>query len=263
MGIGVWIGAFMTWSDPIYYGPMIASLAVFLICVCGNSIGNILNVEGEHVNHTSRALIKGTFSAGFSLVIAIVCDLGAIMAAISVNWQVAVIVVVALILIVAYNFKLKRVPLVGNIVMALLGGLTFVTGGLAVNPIWIWELPGPLIPAVFIFLLLLVLEILKDVENIDSDSKIGITTFPQVVGARSALLIAIGLFVVLVSFTIVTVLAEWFDVAYKIIAVYIIDLPLLVLLILVWSNPSIGMLKASSVCLKLGIALVIVTMIIA
>ena len=52
----------------------------------------------------------------------------------------------------------------------------------------------------------------------------------------------------------------WFGPAYKIITVYIIDLPLLAFLIFLWGNPSRKMLKLGSVWLKIGMALGVVAL---
>ncbi|RKX27723.1 MAG: hypothetical protein DRP47_06105 [Candidatus Zixiibacteriota bacterium] len=261
--IGVWVGAYLTWNDPIYYGPMIASLSAFLVCSFGNCVNDMLDMEIDRVNRPDRVLVRGVLSTRIALIVALLCGLGAMIAAVAVNWEVTVTVAVAIMLLVVYNFKLKRVPLAGNIVIAILGGLTFVTGGLAVNPSWTFEFPGPLIPAVFAVLLHLVREILKDVEDIAGDRAVGITTFPQVVGIRSALVTAIGFFVVLVILTMVPVLFGWFGDAYKIIAVYIVDLPLLALLIMVWGNPSPRMLTFGSLGLKVGMALGIIALMVA
>ncbi|MBU8934679.1 MAG: geranylgeranylglycerol-phosphate geranylgeranyltransferase [candidate division Zixibacteria bacterium] len=261
--MAVWVGAYMTWGDPIYYGPLLASVAAFLVCACGNCVNDLLDVEIDRVNYPHRVLAEGRLSKKFAVVVAVVCALGALIAAISVNWSVTTVVGLALVMLIAYNFKLKRVPLLGNVIIAVLSGLTFITGGLAINTAWTWELPGPLIPALFAVFLYLVREILKDVEGIDRDRRVGIRTFPQIIEPRSALATALVLFGVLVVLTIVPVLVGWFGSVYKIITVYIIDLPLLALLILIWGNPSPRMLAIGTFGLKVGMVLGIVALVLA
>jgi hypothetical protein len=61
----------------------------------------------------------------------------------------------------------------------------------------------------------------------------------------------------------VPVVSGWFGRSYEIIAVYLIDLPTLLLLILVWGNPTPKMLRAGSTVLKGGMVLGILALILA
>ena len=108
-----------------------------------------------------------------------------------VNWQVVVVAAATIGLLVAYNLYLKKVPLVGNVAVALLAGMTFITGGLAYDPVFTFRLPGPLIPATFAFFFHLVREIVKDVQDIDGDSRLGVKSLPMVVGVSRSLLLGV------------------------------------------------------------------------
>ena len=63
--------------------------------------------------------------------------------------------------------------------------------------------------------------------------------------------------------TYIPILARWFDQPYETITVYIVDLPLLVLLILVWGNPTRRMLAIGSTALKIGMVLGLVALVLA
>jgi len=103
-------------------------------------------------------------------------------------------------------------------------------------------------------------EIVKDVQDIEGDRRSGVKTLPQFIGVSASLLAALGLFVILTILTCLPVFNGWFGDTYKIIAVYIVDLPLLALLIFVWGNPSRRMLAAGSISLKLGMVLGLVAL---
>jgi geranylgeranylglycerol-phosphate geranylgeranyltransferase len=148
-------------------------------------------------------------------------------------------------------------------IIAFLGGLTFITGGLAVATSLTFVLPGPLIPAVFAFLFHMAREIVKDVEDLEGDRLVGVSTLPQIVGVSRALLAALVVFFVFSVASFIPVVAGWFDGAYEIIAVYFIDLPTLLLLIFVWGNPTPKMLKSGSLALKGGMALGILALVLA
>ncbi|MCK4632397.1 MAG: geranylgeranylglycerol-phosphate geranylgeranyltransferase [candidate division Zixibacteria bacterium] len=246
----VWLGAYMTWLEPVYLTPTLASVAAFLVCGAGNAINDAVDVEIDRVNKAHRVLVRGGLSVRYAVWLAIILTVLAIGVGAVVNLEVLIVVVVACGLLVAYNLYLKRIPLVGNFVVALLGAMTFVTGGLAIHTTWAWELPGPLIPAAFALFLHIVREIIKDAEDIEADRSAGVCTLPQVVGVRSALMIALGLLFVLILLTYVPVFFGWFGRGYEIIAIYIIDLPMLLLLILIWGNPTQKMLKIGSLALK-------------
>jgi len=261
--VGVGVGAYMTWLRTFYYGPLVAALAAFLVCAGGNVINDLVDVETDRINHPQRTLVRNSLSRRYAVTLAVGCNILAILLAFAVNQAVAGVALVVIILLLVYNYRLKRIPLAGNIVIALLTGMTFITGGLAVDHVMAFTLPGPIIPAVFAFFFHLVREIIKDVQDIEGDRQAGVKTLPQVVGVQKSLLVALVAFFVLVLLTYVPIIAAWFGMYYKIITVYMIDLPLLALLILIWGNPTPKMLRVGSLSLKTGMGLGLVALVVA
>ena len=261
--VGVGVGAYMTWLYPSYYGPLVAASAAFLICAGGNIVNDLVDIEVDRVNRPDRVLVRGALSKRYAIVLAVLVNIVAVLLALAVNLTVTSIALVVIALLLLYNLWLKRVPLAGNIVIATLGGLTFMTGGFAIDKLMALTLPGPLIPAVYAFFFHLVREIIKDVEDIEGDRRVGIKTLSQVIGVRNSLSLALLLFLILVILTYLPILAYWFGVYYQVITVYIIDLPLLLLLIFIWGNPTAPMLRVGSLSLKAGMALGIVALIVA
>jgi len=261
--IGVAIGAYLAWLTPAYYGPTVAGVAAFFVCAAGNILNDIVDIEIDRVNRPHRVLVRQAISVRAALRLAIAFNVLALVLAALVNWQVVAVAAATIGLLVAYNLYLKKIPLVGNVAVALLAGMTFITGGLAYDPVLTFRLPGPLIPAAFAFFFHLVREIIKDVQDIEGDSRSGVTSLPQVVGVSRSLLLALILFHMLTILTYIPILARWFDQPYETITVYIVDLPLLVLLILVWGNPSPRMLAIGSSALKVGMVLGLVALVLA
>lgn len=261
--VGVYIGAYMTWVEPVYYSPVVAAMAAFFVCAAGNILNDIADIEIDRINRPERVLVRGTISRTRAINMTIVFAVTAIVLAIAVNTTVTVVVVIALGLLLLYNLRIKKIPALGNITVAVLSALTFLTGGWAVNHKWVLDLPGPLIPAVFAFFFHLVREILKDVEDVEGDRRAGVETLPQIIGVSRSLLLAIGLFFILVILTYIPILTGWFGRAYEIITVYIVDLPLLLVLILVWGNPIPRMLRLGSYALKAGMALGLIALLLA
>lgn len=253
--VGVAIGAWMTWFTPVYFGPVVAAVAAFLICAAGNVINDLLDIEVDRINRPERVLVRGGLTPALARNLAISLNLVALILAAALSLTMLAIAAATIVLLLAYNLALKKVPLAGNITVALLAGMTFMTGGLAVDPDLAFGLPGPIIPAVFAFFFHLVREIIKDVEDIKGDRQSRVKTLPQLIGVSASLLVALVLFVILTILTCVPVFYGWFGDTYKIIAVYAVDLPLLALLIFVWGNPSRLMLALGSAALKLGMVL--------
>lgn len=261
--VGVGVGAYMTWLSPSYYGPLVAAAAAFLICAGGNIVNDLVDIEVDRVNRPDRVLVRGALSKQYAIVLAVLVNIAAVLLALAVNLTVTTIALVVIALLLLYNLWLKRVPLAGNVVIAALGGLTFMTGGFAIDYVMALTLPGPLIPAAYAFFFHMVREIIKDVEDIEGDSRVGIKTLPQVIGVRNSLSLALLLFLILVVLTYLPILAGWFGAYYQVITVYIIDLPLLLLLIFIWGNPTASMLRIGSLSLKAGMGLGLVALIVA
>ena len=83
------------------------------------------------------------------------------------------------------------------------------------------------------------------------------------IGVRKTLSTALGLLVLLALATYVPVFANWYGKAYEVIAVYIVDLPLLALFIFVWGNPTTRLLGIGSAALKAGMALGLIALAVA
>jgi geranylgeranylglycerol-phosphate geranylgeranyltransferase len=261
--VGVALGAWMTWFTPVYFGPTVAALAAFFVCAAGNTVNDLHDIEVDRINRPERVLVRGALSPIFARNLAIGFNLVALILAASLSLWLFTVALVTILLLLAYNLVLKKIPLMGNIVVALLAGMTFLTGGIAVDPYLALRLPGPLIPLGFAFFFHLVREIVKDVQDIEGDRRSGVKTLPQVVGVNASLLSALALFAALTILTCIPIFYGWFGDAYRIIAVYIVDLPLLALLIFIWGNPSPKMLAAGSAALKVGMVLGLVALVLA
>jgi geranylgeranylglycerol-phosphate geranylgeranyltransferase len=253
--IGVWVGAYLAWVHPVYYGPAIASLAAAMVCAAGNIVNDIRDVDIDRISHPDRVMVQGKMRVRSAWILAVALNVIAITFALTVNVTVTLTAVVAIGLLFLYNYYAKRVILLGNLIIAFLAGLTFMTGGFAVDKVLAFYLPGPLVAAVFALLFHLVREIVKDIMDVEGDRACGIPTLPQKVGPQRAALIALGFFLLLVVLTYIPVVEDWFGTVYKVLVVYIIDLPLLCFLIFLWGNPTPSMLRIGSHWLKAGMIL--------
>lgn len=260
---GVLIGARLTVDATGYYGPVLASVAAFLVCAAGNVVNDIVDRPSDRINHPNRVLVRGQLSVRYAAILAVALNLAALVFAASVNVAVTIMVVAAIATLAGYNFLLKRIPVFGNLTVAALGGLTFVTGGLALNSDGAFALPGPLIPAAFAVIFHLMRELIKDTEDMEGDRRSSVKTLPQLMGVRPTLYLVVALFLVLVVLTLLPVFKGWFGLWYELIVIYLIDLPLVAVFIFVLAKDSPKRLRICSAALKAGMALGILALFLA
>lgn len=256
--LGVALGAHLVDSGLAYYGPAMAALCAGFVCAAGNIVNDLVDINIDRINRPQRVLVRRALSRRFAITLAIALNVAALGVALTVSIPVTLIGLVAIGLLMAYNLRLKRVTFLGNVVIALLGGMTFLTGGMAVDLAGAFKLPGPLIPALFAFLFHLVREIVKDVQDLEGDRRLDVKTLPQAIGVKPSLRIALGIFLVLVAVTLVPVLLGWFGEWYELITIYTMDLPLAALLSLICLRPTERMLQVVSWSLKVGMVVGIV-----
>jgi geranylgeranylglycerol-phosphate geranylgeranyltransferase len=97
-------------------------------------------------------------------------------------------------LLVLYTVRMRRFLLIGNMVVGLLTGLTFISGGIAVRAIG-----GAIIPGIFAFLFTAGREIVKDIQDIRGDDISGLSSLPIRLGQRKAMYVSF-IFLALVIF---------------------------------------------------------------
>ncbi len=180
----VLLGAFLSGGGPILSILYVAA-AAFLILSAGNAINDRCDVEIDRINKPSRPIPSGRLSKREASLFSVICSLIGLSLSFLVNLTATFISLTVIILLFLYAVKLKRTPLLGNAVVAVLTGLTFISGGVAVEKPF-----GALIPAIFAFLFTLGREVVKDIEDVEGDKSAGAKTAPVVWGTRTSAVIS-------------------------------------------------------------------------
>jgi geranylgeranylglycerol-phosphate geranylgeranyltransferase len=175
---------------------VLAGLSTAFITAAGNVLNDVLDVEGDRTNHPDRPLVTGEvplerargmvvalFMAGFIIVLPVL----------ALYPLVGVILALAVLAILGYEFLLKARGFVGNVVVAFLTAMVFLYGGAAGGN------AAVLLPfAGMAFLATLSREVIKDMEDVRGD--VGRVTLPMARGlpyatrvARAAVLGAVVL----------------------------------------------------------------------
>jgi geranylgeranylglycerol-phosphate geranylgeranyltransferase len=150
-----------------------AAISAALTAAAGNVVNDIYDKESDKINHPERPLAKGVIKNNEAWAEYFVLTLAAILISALINQVAFAIVVLTSVLLYLYSTRLKKIPLLGNITIAYLTGLAFVYGGVAVN-----NVKSAYVPAVFAFIINLIRELVKDIQDMEGDKKVGLKTFP-------------------------------------------------------------------------------------
>ena len=162
-----------------------ACAAVALITAGGNATNDVLDESIDRINRPSRALAAGTVTRRGAVLTAVGCSVAGLASAAASGLLAFLLAIAGTALILGYNLRLKRVPLLGNAVVSIVTGLAFPFGAAAAGNVSAGIVPG-LLAAAFTF----PRELFKDVEDVEGDTAGGIRTFPITHGARAAMRLA-------------------------------------------------------------------------
>ena len=201
---------------------ILAAVSGALISASGNIINDIFDIEIDKINQPDRVLVKGGLKKNEAVIIYLLFAYSGIFISSFINYQAIIISTSVSVLLYLYSFKLKRIVLAGNFIIAVITGMAFIYGGAAVQNI------GPsIIPALFAFLINFIREIIKDMEDIEGDTKTGVKTFPFKYGFGVSKKMIIIFSMVLILFTFYPFVLKIYGFKYLIIILAVVD-PLLI-----------------------------------
>lgn len=213
---------------------VLVAFATVLIAAGGYIINDYFDVKIDQINKPKRLLIDRFFPRRQAIVAHWLFSLAGILLGGFVAWWVGRVHLGALFagasfLLWWYSAWFKRQPLIGNVVVSFLTALTIVV--VALFEIWIIHRPAAydkpaMVVLVFVmlyggfaFLISMVREIVKDIEDWPGDAAHHCKTLPVVAGVRSARLIAALFSIVLIIFA-VAILIEMRHTLHPIVLLY-------------------------------------------
>ena len=199
----------------------------FFVCGFGNILNDLCDIESDRINHPHRVLPSGRLTVGRARVFGFYFMVISLVLLFWLSLPGKLIVLMALVLLVWYNFRLKHTAYWGNLTVSILAGLAFIQGGAVAGFEGIFVLPGAVVPAAFAILMHSGREIIKDVEDISGDSLSGSRTAPVKSGSRWPLSMAYFVFTILIICSIVVYLLGWYNSVYMAITTGLVILPLI------------------------------------
>ena len=228
----------------------LAAFAASFALASGNIVNDICDVEADKINKPLRPLASGnlTIQQAYGLYISSVFL--SILISLFLNEVALAIVLFSILLLFVYSKFLKQIPLVGNITVAFLTGLVFIFGGVVVeNP------TAAFVPAIFAFLINLIREIVKDIEDVEGDEKVGVVTFPINFGFQRTKIFISLISIFLIIFTLYPFLTQLYKIEYFIVVMVIVNPIFIFCLKKLFEDSSQKSLKQISNLLKLSMAL--------
>jgi geranylgeranylglycerol-phosphate geranylgeranyltransferase len=197
---------------------LLAALSASLSAAAGYVINDFFDLQADLINKPERPLPSGKVSKKAAVVFYLVLLLLSMFSAYIINWIVFLIVFLTDVLLFLYSSGLKRIPLLGNLVISFLTGFVFIFGGIVAGNIY-----AAVIPSVFAFLLNLSREGIKTIEDIPGDKNTGIITFPQRYGVNLSKKLIAVLLIVLLLFTFVPFIRGVYGIKYLIVVMAIVN----------------------------------------
>jgi len=229
---------------PIY---LLAGLSGALVNAGGNIINDYFDIEIDKINRPNRPLPSGDMSLKNALSLYIYTTLFAFVIVYEISIQAFSIVVITSVAMFLYSYKLKGIPLIGNIVISFFTGLAFLFGSVVAGNIYCG-----IIPAVFAFLISLMRELVKDIEDIEGDKSVRISSYPIKYGIDKSVKLISALGVILIIATTIPFLLKIYNWYYFIFVSLFVNGILVFVMRELKNNTSQSTLKKVSLLLKFG-----------
>lgn len=239
-------GIISSFQNSIGINLILASVVAAIVAASGNVINDMFDIEIDKIAHPDRPLASGKLKITEAKIFYIVLIIIAISISLILTNHLLIITVFAISLLFLYSFILKKIPLLGNIVIALLTALAFLFGGVAVD-----NFSGAIIPAIFAFLINLIRELVKDAEDYEGDKTYSVNTFPIKFGMKRTKQIAVAISIVQIAFTFYPFVESIYKIEYFVVVMVIVNPILIYSLKKLFENDDKKSFKQISSILKL------------
>ena len=218
-------------------GTLLLVMAV-VMCFAGaaNALNDVVDYEIDKINRPMRPLPSGFVKKRTALFISILLFSMGTLACLELSEAAKVIgIVIAMPFMVLYSKYLKGMPLIGNMIVAFILGLSFLFCGAAFNnmsPMWI--------PMILAFGLTLVRELVKDIADMEGDQSAGLKTFPIIAGIEKSIQLSIFLSACIGVGAFIPYLYGTYGIWYGILLILGVEIPLGVVVVSLLNNPGIS-----------------------
>ena len=200
-----------------------------------NILNDIFDINIDKKNQPHRPLPSGEISVWAALVYMLAIYFLGIYTLFNLSeLAIEIALVIVLPTLVLYTPIFKRIPLVGNMAVAVVLGLVFLFSEAAftgvVSTMWI--------PAWLAFGLTFIRELIKDIEDIEGDHINGANTFPVVFGIKNSIYLVNLLIIIFCLMSWVPFFTGFYDNTYAVPLFLIVQIPLIISIFFLRKNPT-------------------------
>jgi 4-hydroxybenzoate polyprenyltransferase len=212
------------WHGLLHLKIWLLTIAIVFTAAAGYVINDYYDIKIDYVNKPKRVVVGRIIARRTAIILHTALNLIAVVLAMLVSWKAGVSVFLCSGLLWYYANSLKRKPLIGNLVVAFLAGFSVYIMGLLRED----ESKLILLFSLFAFMISLIRELIKDMEDIKGDAAHGCKTLPIFIGEPKTK--AVVLFLVAILMVMVGL---WFYPQSNELAVFsaVVLFPLIIMLI--------------------------------
>jgi len=227
-----------------------ASLAAVMITGYGNIFNDLVDLEADRINHPERPLPAGQIRVSSAKLWMFAFLLIGLALASRISHNSFLIAALIAAMLFMYNVFAKKVPLLSNLWIALIGLFTFVYAGYAGPSYKLWELNLANAGGIFAFLFHLGREIIKDLQDIEGDKAANIKTLANTCPRIIPKLIATSAYIMLFGFAVLLYVFLKPGSLFVVIFILGIFVPATAVLVLLWKSDTQNEYRKISAVLK-------------
>ena len=222
---------------------MIASTTNILSCMfivgfsmaLGNIFNDLLDINIDKIIHNNRPLITQTITKKEAKILITICFIFILIFFGNLN-DVAryVYIIILLPLLILYSLFLKKIPFIGNIVVAFLLGFVFIFTELVA----LGTYNQLIIPAFLAFGLSWIRELIKDISDYDGDYNSHINTVPVYFSITFSKYFTIFLIVFFSIAALMPYFIHYYRFNYLLSLIFLVEIPLYILVFLLLNKPT-------------------------
>ena len=192
---------------------LLAYLSIVFTGAAGYVINDFFDIKSDYINKKkNKTLLPSNKLKSLYIFLSF---LSIITACLYYKQTFFILSISALIALYLYSWKLKHLPLIGNLIVALLAGLCpliiYITHPeiealiSILNPYEVVQLAIPFFYGCMSFLTTLIREIIKDIEDVDGDKAVNAKTAPVLFGEKYAKYLALFLLIIVSTLILYTI----------------------------------------------------------
>ncbi|ADM28275.1 UbiA prenyltransferase [Ignisphaera aggregans DSM 17230] len=205
------------------YSVILLFIAAFLVGAGANTINDYIDREVDRINKPWRPIPSGIINPIEALYIAILTTAIGIIISAFLSPLNGLIAFIASILAYLYSIRLKKVLLIGNIVVASLTGLAIIFGGVlsGIESSSKMIQLDIIVVSLYATLLNLGREFLKGIEDVEGDRKLGIKTLATVFNPYIAYNASLAIYLLLIGLSFIPYLILNYSIYYLVLAIFV------------------------------------------